>query len=401
MTSVPKPTFTTAGFVAPSQSAIKAGVAADLNSAFGGNLNPDDTTPQGQLAVTIAAIIGYANDLFLSITNQVDPSYADGRMQDALARLYFLTRNAAEPTAVQAICTGLSGTIIPTGALAKAADGNSFVCTAGGTIPIGGTLTLNFACVAGGPIPCPPNSLTIIFRAIPGWDTITNPTEGVLGRNVESRNEFETRRAASVALNALGTLPSIRASVLAVANVLDAYVTDNSTAAPVVVGGVTIAAQSLFVSVSGGVPADIAKAIWRKKMPGCGYTGTTTVVVTDDNSGYALPYPTYNVTFTIATPLPVKFAVTIANSAGVPADAISQIQTVIIAAFAGSDGGPRARIGGTIFASRFYAGVAKLGTWAQIVSIKLGTTTATLDEVVAQIDQVPTVTAANIAVTLV
>jgi hypothetical protein len=401
LTSVPKPTFTTAGVVAPSPSAIKAGVAADLNSAFGGNLNPDDTTPQGQLAVTIAAIIGYANDLFLSITNQVDPSYASGRMQDALARLYFLTRNPAEPTSVLATCTGLVGTIIPTGALAKAADGNSYVCTAGGTIPISGTLMLQFACVAGGPIPCPPNSLTTIFRAISGWDTITNSAEGVLGRNVESRNEFETRRAASVALNALGTLPSIRASVLAVANVLDAYVTDNSTAAPVTVGGVAIAPQSLFVSVSGGVPADVAKAIWRKKMPGCGYTGTTTVVVPDNNSGYALPYPTYNVTFTIATPLPVKFAITIANSAGVPADALAQIQTVIIAAFAGSDGGPRARIGGIIFASRFYSGVAQLGTWAQIVSIKIGTTTPTLDEVSAQIDQVPTVTAANIAVTLV
>lgn len=401
MTSVPKPLFGPLGFIAPLESVIKAGVTADINAAFGGNLNPDDTTPQGQLAVSIAAITGYANDLFLSIVNQVDPSYADGRMQDAIARIYFLTRNPAEPTVVQADCGGLAGTIIPTGALAKAADGSTYTCVAGGAIPAEGVISLTFACTTPGPIACPPNSLTTIYRAIPGWDTITNAATGVLGRNVESRAEFETRRAASVALNALGTIPAIRASVLAVPNVLDAYVTDNSTDTADVIGGVSVDPHSLFVSVAGGVPADVAKAIWQKKMPGCGYTGTTTVTVVDDNSGYALPYPTYDVTFTIAAPLPVKFAVTIANSPAVPANALALIQTVIIAAFAGSDGGPRARIGGTIFASRFYAGVALLGAWAQIVSIKIGTVTATLDEVAADIDQVPTVTEADISVILV
>lgn len=401
MTSVPKPSFGPAGFIAPLQSVIKAAVFADINAAFGGNLNPDDTTPQGQLAVSIAAITGFANDLFLAIVNQVDPSYADGRMQDAIARIYFLSRAPAQPTNVLATCGGLSGTVIPTGALAKAADGNTYSCTAGGVIPAGGTIALNFACTTTGPVACPPNSLTTIYRAIPGWDNITNAGAGVLGRNVESRAEFETRRAASVALNALGTIPAIRASVLAVPGVLDAYVTDNSTAAAVTVGGVSIAAKSLFVSVSGGVAADVAKAIWRKKMPGCGYTGTTTIAVLDDNSGYALPYPSYSVTFTIPTALPIKFAVTISNSVGVPANALALVQAVILLAFSGSDGGPRARIGGTIFASRFYAGIAQLGTWAQIVSIKIGTTTPTLDNVTAQIDQVPTVTTTDISIALV
>ena len=38
---------------------------------------------------------------------------------------------------------------------------------------------------------------------------------------------------------------------------------------------------------------------------------------------------------------------------------------------AGGDGGPRASTGSTIFASRFYAPVASLGSWAQIISITL------------------------------
>ncbi len=398
MTSVPKPIFGPNGFVAPSESDIRAGVFADLNDAFGGDLNPAPETPQGQLSVTIAAVIGFCNDLFLDITNQVDPAYADGRMQDAIARIYFLERNPAEPTAVTATCGGAQGTIIPIGALAKTADGTTYSCTAEGTIPVSGTIDLPFQSIVPGPVPCVPGSLNTIYRAIPGWDSITNAADGVLGRNVESRAEFEARRAASVALNALGVLPAIRATVLNVPNVLDVYATENPTAAPVVIGGVSVAAHSLYVAVAGGNADDIAKAIWTKKNPGCDYTGTTTVVVTDDNSGYSLPYPAYDVSFTIPDEVPILFSVTIADSVTVPADAEDLIRQAIITAFSGSDGGSRAGIGSTIYASRYYAPVANLGSWAQIISIKIGTVTANLDELTLDIDQIPTINATDIAV---
>ena len=402
MTNVPQPTFGPNGFVAPAESAIFAGYMADLQAAFGGNLNPDPTTPQGQLAVSGSAIVGFCYGLFCKITTQFDPAYAEGRMQDALGRIYFLERDPAEPTVVIATCAGLPLTPIPVGSLARSADGDTFASTAAGVIGSGGTVDIPFACIATGPIPCPPGALNVIYRAIPGWDSITNASEGVLGRLVESRDAFEQRREASVALNAIGVLPAIRATVLDVPGVLDAYVTENPTAGSVTIGGVAIAARSLFVSVVGGAQADIAKAIWRKKAPGCGYVGTTTVVVTDDNSGYAIPYPTYSVKFTIPTGLPIFFAVSIADSAAVPADAAEQIKAAIIAAFAGNDGGPRARIGGTIFASRYYAPVALLGAWAQIVSIKIGLTSSPAsDDLTVNIDQVPTIDAADIAVTLV
>lgn len=376
MSNVPIPTLGPTGFLAPAESAILAGVFADISAAFGGGLNPSQETPQGQLAVSTAAVIGYCNDLFLQYVNQVDPAYADGRMQDAIARIYFLSRNPAQPTTVQAVCSGATGTIIPPGALARASDGNTYSCTSGGTIPASGSITLPFACLTPGPIACPASSLNVVYRAIPGWDSINNPADGVLGNDVESRVDFEARRSASVALNAIGTLPSLRAAVLNVPNVLDAYVTENDTGSPVTIGGVSIAAHSLYVCASGGASADIAKAIWTKKPPGCGYTGNTTVTVTDDNAGYATPYPTYGVTFQTPAALPILFSVQIANSPTVPSDATTQIQNAVIAAFSGTDGGARAKIGSTIFASRFYAGIAALGPWAQIVSIQVGSSNA-------------------------
>jgi hypothetical protein len=401
LTSVPKPTFGPRGFVAPSEADILVGVKSDFNAAFGGNLNPADEAPQGQLSVSLAAIIGNANDVYTAIINQVDPAYADGRMQDAIARIYFLTRNPSQPTTVAALISGLPGTIIPIGALAKSADGAIFSCTEEGVIETGGTVTLAFANTTPGPIPIAPGALNIVYRAIPGWDAITNPASGILGRDVESRADFETRRAASVALNAAGTLPSIRAAVLNVPNVVDAYVTENNTGGTVTIGGVAIAAHSLYVAVSGGLAADVARAIWTKKNPGCGYTGTTTVVVTDDNSGYSLPYPTYSVKFTIPDALPVAFAVTIAGGTTVPDNAAALIKGAIMAAFTGADGGPRPRIGGTIYASRFYCGIGALGPWAQIVSLLIGPPAgATLDSYTADIDQIPTLDVADIDVTI-
>lgn len=371
-TSVPRPVFGPNGFVAPPESEIVTGTTADINSAFGGNLNPAPETPQGQLAVSWAATIGNTFDLFCYMASQFDPAYAEGRMQDALGRIYYLERDPAEPTVVQALCSGAAGVVIPVGALARSVDGNTWNATQAGTVPLTGSITLPFACTTAGPIACPPNSLTTIYRTIPGWDTINNPSEGVLGRNVESRAEFEARRAASVALNAVGVLSAIRANVLNVENVLDAYATENPTGAPVTIGGVVLAANSLFVSVAGGNADDVAKAIWRKKPPGCAYNGSTTVAVIDDNSGYSIPYPSYSVSFTIADALPIIFRVELANNALVPNNAVELVQSAIVAAFAGLDGGARAQIGSTLFASRFYAGIAGLGAWAQIVAISIG-----------------------------
>ena len=139
-TSVPTPTFGDNGFIAPLESAILAGVQADINAALGGGANPALETPQGQLASSETAIIADCNDQLLFLFNNVDPAYASGRMQDGIARIYFLDRIPSQPTTVQVVCTGLAGVPIPFGALAKAVDGNIYACTTGGTIGSQGTV---------------------------------------------------------------------------------------------------------------------------------------------------------------------------------------------------------------------------------------------------------------------
>jgi uncharacterized phage protein gp47/JayE len=401
MTNVPSPVFTDTGLAIPAEADVVAGLWADFAAAFGSGLNQSAASPQGQLVTSLAAMIGATNDLLLSIVNQVDPAFASGRMQDAIARIYFLARKGPLATVVTATCVGAAGTLIPQGALALATDGTIYESTGDATIASGGSVDVQFQAIVTGAIPCPTGTLTKIYRTIPGWDSITNAADGVPGRDTETRAAFEDRRSGSVAVNGLGVLPSIRAAITNVEDVLDAYVTENPTASPVTNGAITLPAHSVYVAVQGGADADVARSIWQKKAPGCAYVGNTTVTVKDTSSGYDVPYPSYNVTFQRPTALPIFFAVSLTDNGLVPANASDQVKAAIVSAFSGGDGGPRGRIGATMYASRFYSAVAALGPWVQIVSITIGITSSpTGFDVAVGIDKYPTIDPTDIVVTL-
>jgi len=371
-TNVPAPTFGPRGFVAPSEPDILAGRTADINQAFGGGLNPALNTPQGQLASSDAAIIGQANSDFTALANGVDPAFAEGRMQDAIARIYFLTRKPAEPTTVQAKCIGLAGVIIPAGSKAQATDGNIYISIQDAEIGAVGYVVTPFQCLIPGPIACPVGSLNQIYQTVPNWDSITNEAAGVIGRDTESRQAFEDRRAATVAKNSRNTLSAVLGAVFDIVTVTDAFAYQNDTSVPVTFRGFSVAARSIYVAAVGATDQEVGDAIYSKKAPGCDYNGNTTVTVYDRNPLYTEPFPSYQVTFERPSSVAILFSVRLATNSQVPSNAVELIQQAIIEAFAGADGGPVARIGSTIFASRFYAPVLALGSWVEITTIKVG-----------------------------
>lgn len=401
-TNVPPVQFTPNGLVVPTEEAILNGVLADIDTAFGGGVNPGLTTPQGQLAIAETAIIGNRDDELLTIVNNMDPAYSSGRYQDALARIYNLVRSPALPSVVSCTCVGSPSTVIPPGALAT--DGtNLWAAVDGGTIPIGGSINLSFACTVTGPIPAAIGAVNRIYKTVLGWDTVNNPAEAVLGSDVETRANFEYRRQQTIESNSRSTIESMVGEVLRVDGVTDAYGYANDTAGSETVSGVTLGANEVYVAVQGGEDQLVGEALWRKKPPGSPWysAANTSVTVEDTSNGYTPPYPTYTVKFERPAATPILFEVTMTDSTSVPADAETLVQDAIIATFGGASGADRARIGGTIYASTYYAAVVALGTWARLISIKIGTATATLDEVTLDIDKIPTVAPSDISLVLV
>lgn len=281
-TNVPTPVFTPTGLVLPQEAAILAGVQQDYNAAFGGNLNPQLTSPQGQLCSSTTAMIANGNTVFATFVNQVDPDTATGFMQDAIGRIYFMNRNPAVPTSVNVLCTGVLGTEIIVGALVQDTSGNIYACTQAGEIPIGGSITLPFANVIAGPTACPANTVTRIYQSINGWESVNNVSPGTAGSNVESPAAFEYRRKQSVGINAQGSIPAVYAAVFAVPNVIDVFVTQNNTSATIAgpLNGnpnstnYPVPPHSLYVAVTGGAALAVATAIWQNANVGAAYPAT-------------------------------------------------------------------------------------------------------------------------------
>ncbi|QXZ19065.1 baseplate J/gp47 family protein [Lelliottia amnigena] len=402
-TAVPSVTFSDTGIAVPDEIDILNGRLTDLDTAMGGGMSKSLTTPQGQIAMSDTAIIGDKNDNLAWLVNQINPDFAEGRMQDAIGQIYFIDRIAAIGTTVTATATGLVGTVIPANSIAQDDSGYLYYSLADAVIPASGAIDIVFQNQASGPIACPIGALKTIYRAISGWSGITNATAGVLGNEVESRANFEYRRKQSVAGNSNNQLGAVYANVLAAPGVTDAYVTQNNTGLTVEKGftDFELEPHSLYVSVYGGASADIAKAIWQKLPPGPSMVGNTSYTVVD-NTNYVQPYPEYEIKWQTPSAVSVYFKVELKNNNALPSDIANRVRTAVLSAFNGEDGGTRARIGSTIYAGRYYAGVQAIDSDnVDIFSITIsrdGTTYQTSASF--GIDEVPTLDATNITVTL-
>lgn len=363
--------------VAPTEGAVFAGMVADTQAAFGGDLTyttqagaPVNATPQAQLASSQTAIIGDSFAMFVLFCNLVDPAYSFGRMQDAIGRIYFIARIAGAPTVQSCACVGLADVVIPLGSIARDPDtGLLWISQAPGTIPVGGSVSVDFACVDNGPIPGP--ATLTISSTVFGWNSVTPTGDPALGRNVESASQFEARRSASTGLNSMGPLNAIYAAVADLPDILDVYTVQNNTGSPATIGGVSVGAHSIYVAALGATDDAVAYAIFSRKGP-CGMTGDTTVSVADPNPAYYPSPPIYDITFQRPDIIPFAVIVTITNSVAVPSNALTLIQPAIIAGFAGADGGSRAKIGAIVYASRYYGDVAGVsstfnGTTGQVI----------------------------------
>ncbi|HAU4295876.1 baseplate J/gp47 family protein [Serratia nevei] len=403
-TAVPSVTFSATGIAVPDEIDILNGRLTDLDTAMGGGMSKSLTTPQGQIAMSDTAIIADKNDNLAWLVNQVNPDFSEGRMQDAIGRIYFIDRIAAIGTTVTATCTGLVGAVIPANSIAQDISGYLYYSLADATIPASGAVDVVFQNQTSGAIACPIGALNTIYRAVTGWSSVSNLAAGVLGNEVEGRANFEYRRKQSVAKNARNTLASVYAAVLAVDGVSDAYITDNKTSSNVNKGvtNYSVLAHSIYVAVYGGSESGVGNAILNSAPPAVNMNGTTTFVVQDDEN-YVYPYPEYTIKWVTPAAVSVHFKVEIESNDSLPSNITSLVQQAIINAFSGEDGGTRARIGSKIFSGRYYSGVQSIDqSNINILGISLskdGTTFSSSIEF--GIDQIPTIDASNIVVNLV
>lgn len=384
-TNVPPITWVNGMPVVPTEQQVLAGRQADFTAAYGSGLNLAPTTGQGQVITSDTAIIGDKNAAIAYVSNQVDPDFAEGAWQDALGAIYFLERIAAAGSVKSTTCIGGVGVLIPAGSLIKDPSGYLWAATLDINIGSTGQATGTFQNQTTGPIAWLANTTCTIYTQVDGWDQCVSSADAAQGRNVESRAAFENRRRQSVAINSHGTPPAILGNVLAVPNVLSAYVIDNPTNGTVNVGTTNYATvqHSVLVSAYGGNAAQIAQAVWTAKDGGCNYNGNTTVNIFD--TSYPLgSQPEYAVTFLIPTPTPIYFAVALQNSTLLPSNIKALVQQAVLATFNGTDAQESvpAGIALTISGSRYSAQINAISPAVNIETINVGLQTVVSSELV-------------------
>ena len=372
------------GFSVSEASEIREEVAQDWVNAFKEtgrpDLNTDPETPQGQLIDSQTAAIHQKDTELAYLANQFNPQTASGRWQDALAKIYFLSRKPAINSTAVCTLTGMNGTTVTAGALIRSSyDSTLWILNKDVVIGENGTATAVFTCQTEGAIQAGTGTLSQIVTTTPGWDAVTNNLAAEVGQLAESQAAFETRRYQSVALNGRSTTAAVYARVADLKNVIATYVTDNKTNVNKSIDGYTLKPHSIYVAVIGGDNSDIAKAIYNSVSAGCDYNGNTTVNVTDENTNAV-----ESVTFMRPSQLPLYVKVTIQDDGNLPDGYESIIKEAVYNNFYGLD--TQTTINGDailrvvmntdIYASRFMPSILNAGI-SQLLRVELSQNNST------------------------
>lgn len=340
----------------------------------GGMLNTESSTPQGQLIDSITALIVEKDNDILYLANMLNPLKSQGIWQDALAKLYFLSRHQAISSSAQVLCTGKAGVFVPTGALIMSTfNQTKWKCRQGNSIKSDGKVSLIFDCEETGPIAAPAHSLTKIITTIAGWDTADNESAALIGQNVESAASFEDRRYKSVALNSRSSLQSVYSRLAALNGVIAVCVRQNRGDETIRIDGVEIKAHSVYVCILGGNDNDIASALYATVSAGCDYTGDSVVEVKDP-----ITHTKDRVSFNRPKERAIKVQVTIRKTDGLPSNAEQAIKDCILQNFLGSEQAQihsltplnRVVMGDDLYSSRFYPTLSA-NNFQSVISILL------------------------------
>lgn len=357
-------------------------VAIGADPMSGNVLDTSPGTPAGQLVDSQAALVASKDREVLYMASQFNPAVNEGVWQDALGQLYFLPRKGPAPTLVDVMCYGLPGTTIS--GMVRATTGNLLTAQVPTVIPPSGAVLVQFATNDNGPIVIPAGTVTEIVTSVPGWDSVNNPIAGVQGRNKENRREYEARRVASVAKNSQGRAVSIWANITEINDVIDSVVFENDRTTSQVKFGVTIPPHSFYICVAGGLPSEIAKAIYERKDGGAATFGARTATYTDP----AYPWGPYTYKYDIPSVLGITVTVNIRSTPSTPSDIDVRIKKAVDDAFYGRGNTERVKMATTLFASLFYTPVIVAGV-DSLVSITINKGAGEVDSIDINANQLP------------
>lgn len=259
------------------------------------------------------------------VYQQFDPGSATGASLAKLVQVNGIEKLDSSPSIAPLTLGGAPGTVILAGQLVSDVNNvNQWATLATVTLDGMGAGSVQAACQNFGPVAALAGTLTNIVTPVPGWVSVTNPDDAILGRNVETDTELRIRRDRSTMAPAASPVESVYANLANVPGVTYARVRQNNT---LTVDGNGIPGKSVAAVVVGGTDLDIAYVLLERTGIVAEWFGNTTVNLFDVQG------ETYAVSFTRPDPLPIYIELTIqvTNPSIFPVDGPQHIKDAILA----------------------------------------------------------------------
>lgn len=386
------------GTVLPDTGDLLSEVQNEFRNAFGADIIVSPDTPQGVLMTseTIARDAVVRNNAALA--NQINPNLAGGIFLDAICALTALERQKATRSLVTAVISGVDGTVVPSGVRAQTTNGDVFISIQTVTIN-GGTADAIFRSEEFGPIGAAPGALTEILDAVLGWDAITNTTAATLGRERQSDQSLRQLRRITLASQGTALAEAITSDLYKVEGVKSLKFRENVSDTTQTIDGVDLVPHSIYVCISGGADQEIAASLLRNKSLGANWNGGVTVNVVEPTSGQ-----TYAVKFARPTAVPIFVRVYV-KSFSVLIDPITSTKDAIMSYVNGElSSEPGFVVGEPVSSFELAGAINRQNPEIYVQKLEIsqdGGTTWTTNEIPIGIDEIPTLTATNIAVNLI
>lgn len=270
-------TLSSTGISRPAYSDIYETLREKFKSIYGSDAYIEPDSQDGQLLATFAKALDDSNAQTVAVYNSFSPATSQGDALSKNVKINGIARAVATKSTIPLRVTGSVGTVISSGIVSDAAR-QRWMLPASVIIPAAGFIDVTGTAEIAGALEAATGTATNIETPTLGWQSVTNTGPAVVGAPVETDAALRKRQAVSVALPSKSILSGIVGAVSAVAGVTQVRAYENDTNVTDANG---IPAHHIALVVQGGVNADIANAVVRKKGPGCGTHGTTSLTVND------------------------------------------------------------------------------------------------------------------------
>lgn len=235
------------------------------------NLNPD--TPDGQMIGLFSEALHEVNQVLVYVVQMLDPYLAVGEWLDQrVAYAGLLRKQARHSTANGITFHGNKGVNIPKGTIIKDKKGNLWVTDSQIILGELGSAVVSITSKETGAFLIKNDDVFELQEIILGIDRVVATQDGKVGGDEESDGELLIRFMLSHSINNNDERQGLEAYLLNLKGVEQVKVLENYTSQTDING---VPAHSLNAIVLGGEDDEIAEAILRKKIGGCGLYGNT------------------------------------------------------------------------------------------------------------------------------